>query len=200
MRYDYSKLTLGVDNLLPSITHPLHRAILLNYRRHAILEVSALWEGIFAEDMTVEVPRYKIHGGALPDNGEIELIGEDVQLNYKTMKETHTNVIMLENEKIAVCDWGFFSEATFHTIKPGRYVANATGDVLDDLDAMYIETRQFCMAWPYDERGRMIGEHVYSAPTAILTKCKPEDLCSTEEVRAILMPGINEPATLELVS
>ena len=48
----------AADRLLETTTDPLHRQILENYRRHAILEVCGLWEEIFTPEMTVEHPLY----------------------------------------------------------------------------------------------------------------------------------------------
>ena len=61
MKYDIRQLTLAADTLLKTTTEPLHRKILNNYRRHAMLEVSGRYEEIFAPDMTVEEPFYRVH-------------------------------------------------------------------------------------------------------------------------------------------
>jgi hypothetical protein len=196
MRFDITKLTLGVDQLLPKINNPLHRAILLNYRRHAILEVSGRYEEIFAPDMAAEAQKYRAYGGCI-EGGYAEFVGPEVRSLYKGLVDTKTTVMMLENERIAVADWGFASESTFHTFKPGRYVINASGDTIDDPDAIFIESRVQTMVWLYDGRGRLIGEHVYSEQMAKVRKCPPEEIWLVDEVRETLAPLINAPAPLE---
>lgn len=186
MRFDFTKLTLGVDTMLPSITNPRHRAILLNYRRHAMLETSGRYEEIFSPRMTVEVPEYKVMSKA----GTAVLRGADVVAMYKGLVDTRTTVMMLESERVAVSDWGLLSEALFHTFKPGRHLTEMHEGC--DADAIYIESRWMCMAWPYDEHARMIGEHVYLAPNAVVRRCETEEIWSVEEVREVLAPLINE--------
>jgi hypothetical protein len=48
----------AADRLLETTENPLHRQILENYRRRAILDISGDWEVIFDPDMTVEEPLY----------------------------------------------------------------------------------------------------------------------------------------------
>jgi hypothetical protein len=55
---DMASTISAADRLLETLTDPLHRQIIENYRRHAILEVCGEWEDIFTPDMTVEVPEY----------------------------------------------------------------------------------------------------------------------------------------------
>ncbi|UXC89904.1 hypothetical protein EGM87_12665 [Sphingobium sp. RSMS] len=42
MKYDIRLLTKAADDLLGTVTNPVHRRILINYRRHAIFEVCGL--------------------------------------------------------------------------------------------------------------------------------------------------------------
>jgi len=60
-RLDISKLTRAADEALETTDHPLHRQILENYRRHAILETTGRWREIFTPEMTVEHPIYRNH-------------------------------------------------------------------------------------------------------------------------------------------
>jgi hypothetical protein len=197
MKFDIKNLTNGVDTALSKTTNRLHRAILLNYRRHQMLEVSGRYQEIFVPEMTVEEPEYFIYGG-FHASGVVHLKGETaVKSHYKSMVDRKVTVIMLEQEKVAVADWGFASEAMFHTFKPGRECVNSFGAEIDDPEAVFLESRSVCMAWRYDERGRMIGESVYSAPKATLRKVQPAELLTVEQVRETLAPLINEVEPLE---
>ena len=63
MKYDIRKLTLAADNLLPTLTNPRHRAIIANYRRHAIYEVTGNYEKILSPDMSIAEPQYYLQIG-----------------------------------------------------------------------------------------------------------------------------------------
>ena len=194
MRFDITKLTLAADQLLLTTTKPLHRAILLNYRRHAILEVCGYYEEIFAAEMAVETPKYKIFGGAVPD-GYYAPEGTDVRDMYKGLVDHQTCVMMVTDETLLVNDWGFAWAGD--CIRSNQVeVINSEGDLIDDLDAVYIESRHQAMFWPYDNRGRMISRHVYTAPLATVRKCPPEELLTLSDVREALMPLINDPEML----
>jgi hypothetical protein len=198
MKFDIRNLTNGVDTALSKTTNRLNRSILLNYRRHQILEVSGRYQEIFVPEMTVEEPEYFIYGG-FNASGVVHLKGHDaVKNHYKSMVDRKVTVMMLEHEKVAVADWGFASEALFHSFKPGRECLNSYGAEIDDAEAIFLESRWVCMAWRYDERGRMIGESVYSAPKATLRKLPPAEVLTVEQVRETLEPLINAADPLEL--
>jgi YD repeat-containing protein len=194
MKYDIRLLTKAADALLATLTNPRHRAIIANYRKHAMLEVSGRYEEILAPDMTVEVPDYWLH---FPDRS-IQIVGmEGVRDLYKSLIDTDATVMWLEDEILAVADWGFSSEAVFRTLLPGRTVIERGGEA-DDLEAIYVETSMKSMQWRYDDRGRMIGEHVYSS-VASYRLCPAEDILLRDEVRDILAPLIDRipaPAAL----
>ncbi|RYE40538.1 MAG: hypothetical protein EOP24_40485 [Hyphomicrobiales bacterium] len=59
-----------------------------------------------------------------------------------------------------VADWGFSSNSIFNSFKRGKdLIDNGITDV--DPEGHYNHRQHFAMIWPYDDRGRMIGEHVY---------------------------------------
>ena len=185
MKIDIRLLTKAADELLPTLTNPRHRAIIANYRKHAMLEVSGRYEEILAPDMTVEVPDYYLHS----PSGSVHIQGWDgVHDLYKSLVDTDSTVMLLLDEVIAVGDWGFSSEATYLTWMPGSTVLLRGGQV-DDLDAIYIETTTKSMQWRYDERARMIGEHVYSSG-GTYRLCPADELLTRAEVRDIFAPII----------
>jgi hypothetical protein len=77
-----------------------------------------------------------------------------VQGFYKALVESRTNVIVLENEELAVADWGLATEATFNTFVTGNDLPGG------EPGKFYIVKQLIATHWPYDERGRLIGEHV----------------------------------------
>ncbi|MDM0066989.1 hypothetical protein [Variovorax sp. J31P207] len=190
MKYDIRLLTKAADALLPKLTNPRHRAIISNYRRHALLEVSGLYEELLAPDMVVEEPDYWLFQG-----GTIHYQGMNkVQALYKSLVDTGTCVMMLEDEHLMVDDWGFSSEATFNTFLPG-WIAASRGAEIDDLGATYIATAKYAMHWPYDAQARLIGERVYMGGFTY-RKCPPNEVLTMDEVRETLMPRIEEARAL----
>tara|TARA_R110002074_G_scaffold401345_1_gene599229 strand:+ start:12349 stop:12936 length:588 start_codon:yes stop_codon:yes gene_type:complete len=194
MGYDIRLLTLAADTLLKTTTKPLHRRILENYRRHAMLEVSGRYHEIFLPEMTVEKPFYRV---ATPV-GIMDLDGETaVKGFYQSLIDSGTTVMLLEEENIIVSDWGFASEALYKIFMTAE-AATAAGHVVDDPKGKYIESRMICMMWPYDEKGRLIGERVYPAATCTIEKCAEEDFISLEKARAVFDPLIAESRLTEV--
>jgi hypothetical protein len=151
-KLDITNLTRAADDALATTDNPRHRRILENYRRHALLEVLGRWEEIFEADMTVERPVYflDVDGSSVTLDGAAE-----VQGFYKALVDSRTNIIVLENEQLAVADWGLATEATFNTFVAGPDLPGG------DPEKFYIVKQLIAMHWPYDEQARLIGEHVY---------------------------------------
>ena len=61
-----------------------------------------------------------------------------------------------------------------------------------DEDAMYLMKANIAMIWPYDDRGRMIGEDVweYDDIDRDFIKLDPADVVSTEQAAKLLDPFI----------
>jgi hypothetical protein len=83
---------------------------------------------------------------------------------------------------------GFASNSTFVTYQRGHDLIEK-GFAVEDPDGYYCEYQHFAMIWPYDERGRMKGEHVYE--NKALHRIEPiteEDFITLEDARARLLP------------
>ena len=48
MKIDIRLLTKAANKLVPALTNPRHRAMIANYRKHAMLEVSGLYDELLA--------------------------------------------------------------------------------------------------------------------------------------------------------
>jgi hypothetical protein len=179
-KLDITTLTRAADEALAVTENPLHRRILENYRRHAILEVTGNWRQIFTPEMTVEHPVYRLNA----DGKSITLDGyEQVSRFYSSLEHKATTVMVLEDEQIAVADWGFASEAWFHTYTPARFVPGG------DPDKFYLRRQLVAIHWPYDRRGRMIGEHVYVHDAATETHEIPaHEYITIADAREKLLP------------
>lgn len=181
-----TELTAAADRALQRLTNPRHRQIIANYRLHAMLEVSGRWPEIFAADMTVPHPFYRIAS----QQGLLELDGaEQVQTFYKGLEATDTTVMILDDEELVIDDWGFASEALYNTYMTGEQAA-ARGHAGADSAKKYIEQRWIGMIWPYDPFGRMIGERVYPSQTATYVECADADFLTIPDVRRVFDPLI----------
>jgi hypothetical protein len=185
-RRDIAETISAADKLLETTENLRHRAILENYRRHAILEICGEWEGIFAPDMMVEEPVYyfSITGfdGVVVDGADAV---KDV---YRNLAETQTCVMLVENEHLWVDDWGFASDSNFVTYQRGHNLIEK-GLEVDDPSGYYREIQHFVMVWPYDEPARLIGERVYEdKPLHRIERIAREDFISLGDARERLLP------------
>jgi hypothetical protein len=65
-----------------------------------------------------------------------------------------------------VGDWGVCDEITFHQLALGSNLRLVGYDV-DHVDRLYhVHSRQ-AFIWPYDERARLVGEHLYEDKTSL---------------------------------
>ncbi|AHK36068.1 hypothetical protein [Rhodococcus opacus] len=176
----------GIDAFLEQDLAPLHRRIIENYRRHAILEITGEWEGIFEPDMTVEHPVY--YWNITGMEGVTASGADTVKGIYKTIAEDETAVMLVEDEKLAVADWGFASDSIFNTYVRGQYAPDR-GIEVDDPDGYYILRQHFAMIWRYDERARLIGEHVYeNIALQEISEIPEGDFITLAEAKTALRP------------
>jgi hypothetical protein len=146
--------------LVEHTSQPLHRAILLNFWRHVHLEGAGEYEKIVAPDMMVDHPVYRVTWGANP--AVIE--GKDgVLAFYNSVGEA---VLWHSEDRLAVGDWGVADEITFHQLAKGADL-RAIGYDVDDPERLYHVSSRQAFIWPYDERARLAGEHLYEDKTSL---------------------------------
>jgi hypothetical protein len=165
--------------LLNQTTNPLHRAILLNWWRHVHLEGSGQYDKIVAPDMTVERPVYRVTWGANP--AVIE--GKDgVLAFYNAVAEA---VLWHSDDRLAVADWGVCDELTFHQLARGSDLSMLGYEVADP-DRLYHASSRQVFLWPYDERARLAGEHLYEDKTSLqIEEIDPGEAITPVRVREI---------------
>ena len=186
MKKDVTKMMAGAENLIAKSVNPRHIAILRNYRRHAMLEVSGLVDEIFAPEMTVENPRYVSYmpnGSRLIMNGMAEV----KEHFYGQIIRYGANVMILEDEHIAVDDWGLASEYLSNDYINYRCALERGFDVKDE-NAMYLNRRAVIMTWRYSDDCRLIGEHVSFENGGTIEKLAPQDVVTVAEARRLLSP------------
>lgn len=170
--------------LLDQTTKPLHRAILLNFWRHVHLEGAGDYERIVAEDMMVDHPVYRVTWGANPAVVE----GKDgVLAFYNSVGEA---VLWHSDDFISVADWGVCDELTFHQLASGADL-RAIGYEVDSADALYHVSSRQAFIWPYDERARLVGEHLYEDKTSLqVEQVDPSEAITPAQVREIHREGL----------
>jgi hypothetical protein len=208
-KYDVTKLNVGIEKCLAVTTNPRHRFLLQAYHRHRFLEVAGRYEEIFAPEMMVPNPVYHFHAGGTP----ADLKGqENIKNLYHMWSETNQSIFFAENEQVAVADNFVASTVTVHqqvwgkALTLGRVASHLPGFLSEailhkvlakkgykaDENAMYLYTTFVEMIWPYDDRGRLIGEDVWEVDRdkAEIAKLDPGDVLTTSEARKLLDPLI----------
>ena len=187
--FDVRNVVTEPDALLAVTENPRHRAILLNFRRHALLEVSGRWKEILRPEMVVDDPYYRIN-----ENGKsVHLRGlADIGAFYAGLTEAGLNVFGPIRENIAVADWGLAIESFFGNHVPGR-VLRDQGEDIDDPDAFYQLTHYMASFWPYDADCRLSGEHIYEdTGSRRIEKMDPADVIFPEQARRLLAPLLSD--------
>jgi len=165
--------------LLDRTTSPLQRAILLNWWRHVHLEGAGRFDEIVAPDMMVDHPVYRVTWGANPTVIEGK---EGVLGFYNSVGEA---VLWHSDDRIAVGDWGVADEITFHQLARGADLKAIGYDVEKD-DALYHVSSRQAFIWPYDERARLAGEHLYEDKTSLqIEEVDPSEAITPARVREI---------------
>ncbi len=175
----------AADRLLAVTANPLHRQILENYRRHAILEVTGNWAEIFVPDMTVLEPAYTFDVTGLEG---VKLTGDEVKGFYKALADQQLTVILVEDEQLMVSDWGLASESWFNIYERGSALIGQ-GLTGYQPDGHYVMRQRLAMIWPFDSCGRLTGEHVFEAKAfQQVIEVAEDDFVTLEDARARLLP------------
>jgi hypothetical protein len=193
-RLDITKNVVAQDRLLETLENPRHRHIIENYRRHALLEVSGRHEEIFSPEMSIEEPFYVMNFG--PIQGPLR--GREVRDFYRDMVESGGNVMVMEEEVIAVSDAGLGQEGKISQFMPGAALAAMGMEVGDPAGWYQVRTRVVTF-WPFDERARMIGEHGGSVGPPEVIGVSAGDVITQVEARDKLAPLIRDLPVFDAV-
>ncbi len=115
---------------------------------------------------------------------------EQVEPLYKFWAETNQSIFYSEDESVSVGDFLVVSTMTGYQQTLGSALVAA--GVEAEEDAMYLLKGRVAMVWPYDERGRLVGENVweYDESEHDLIKLDPDEVLTTAEAAALLEPQI----------
>ena len=168
---------------METTTNPRHRFLLMAYYRHRYLELAGRYEEIFVPEMMSDNPAYHVHAGGT----NVKLEGQDAIKNlYRTWADTNQSIFYNQFETVAVGDFMVVSTMIGYQQTLGSTLAAAGTDA--DEDAMYLLRGRVAMLWPYDERGRLIGENVweYDHTEHDLIKLDPDDVLTTQQAAKLL--------------
>jgi hypothetical protein len=209
-RFDVTKLNVAIDRLLETTTNPRHRFLLQAYSRHRYLEVAGRYEEIFAPDMMAMEPQYHFTIGG----GNLDLKGQDqVKSLYRMWAETNQSIFFVEQEEVAVADHFVasaaivFQQVSGKSLKEEKVMSHLPGGIShrlllkalsakgfkpDDKDMYLYKTSGLQMIWPYDDRGRLLGEYQWEAhpDQAEVFKLAPADVLTTAQSGKLLAPFI----------
>jgi hypothetical protein len=186
--FDITETNIAVERLLEVTENPRHRYLLEAYNRHRYLEMAGRYQEIFAPEMTVEHPVYRF---SMVGRGRFKLDGrEEIEALYHRWTETDQCIFYTEDETLAVGDEMIVSRAIIYQQALGSALVRLGIDA--DENAMYLTRANIAMIWPYDERGRMIGEDVteYDDTDRDFIKLDPADVLSAEQAAKLLEPLI----------
>lgn len=185
---DITNTNTAVQELIEVTENPRHRYLLQAYDRHRNLEHAGRYEEIFAPEMTVEHPVYRFNMLGQPP---IVLAGRDqVEPMYRLWAETNQCIFYNESEAVAVGDWMVVS--TMVGYQQTLSATLAAGGVEADEGAVYLVRGRVAMIWPYDERGRLVGENVweYDESEHDVIKLESDQVVTTERAAELLAPHI----------
>jgi hypothetical protein len=185
---DVTKTNAAIERLLEVTENPRHRFLLQAFHRHRYLEIAGRYEEIFAPEMMVEDPVYHFHDAGVDTILEGQ---EAVKGLYRMWAETNQCIFYATQEQLAVADGFVATITTAYQQLLGKVLA-ANGVDVDDQDAMYLYYTTDEMIWPYDDRGRLVGEDVWEVDPskAELIKLDPADVMTVQEAAEKLNPLI----------
>lgn len=174
------------DEMLKQTDNPRHRAMIKNYRRHAMLEVAGRWQEILGPGMLVEHPVYRVFEGgrSLLLDGREQVAGF-----YEAFAASGATVFGPLHEQMFVSDSGLALESYFGNHLRGHQLL-AMGVEVDDPEGYYQLERWIGSFWPYDENCLLIGEHIYENTGSRVVHRIDESQFVTQEVASAALNAI----------
>jgi hypothetical protein len=187
-RLDITQTNVAIDRLLEVTDNPRHRYLLQAYYRHRFLEIAGRFSEIFAPEMMVRNPVYHFRYAGFSARLEGQ---EQVKALYEMWAGTHQSIFAVSGEQVAVADNFVATVATGFQQTLGQSLI-ANGIDVDDPGAYYVYKARTQMVWPYDDRGRLVGEDVWEVDPekAEIYKLDPADVVTTAEAARLLEPLI----------
>jgi hypothetical protein len=186
---DITQQNVAVEKALERTDDPRRRYLLQVYLRHRYLESAGRWEEILDPELTVDEPHYRFTLGRQP---HFELHGkEQIGGLYKHWTDTDQAVFYVSDEQVAVGDHVVMGRGiSWQQTRGSEVPADAGIDV--DPTAMYLSKSAIAMIWPYDDRGRLLGEDVWEFDPSVREYflLDPADVLTAAQARHLLDPFI----------
>jgi hypothetical protein len=181
-----------LDELIGKTVDVHQRKMLLNMRRHILLELSGRWREVLAPEYTVDVPKYR----TVTPLGALELEGLDaVKEFYSQIFETGSGVWTPIEEELVVTDHSVIGEAHFAVFIPGKMLA-AQGFSGLEPDTFYLNTFRQVYVFEFDADAKLVGERSYDSGSGKVYELAPGQLITFEDAAVALKPFIDNPPAL----
>jgi hypothetical protein len=176
-RFDVTNAARIANDLLPSITDPRRRKILVNFRDHALAECCGDYDALMAT-CSKKSQRYETHGAA-PEFAALQPRDyEQLCGYYGGLIDANMYLIHFDVEKLIVGDDELVVEGIVHQLMDGR-TCREIHDI-DDLedDTVYQTAIRTLVIFIFDQDGMGCGEHAYSSALRreLLTPVAPEEV------------------------
>lgn len=186
--FDITYWPRSIDTLYAKTTDPHHRAMLLNMRRHILLELTGRWREVLDPEFTVDVPEYRV----VTPLGAVEPVGmKAVGDFYASLFEARSGVWSPIEEYMVVHDRGVISEALLAAFMSGSALVEAGADL--DPSAEYLVTFNQAYAFEFDKDAKLIGERSYDANNQKFYVVDPADVVTFDMAAEILAPFLANP-------
>ena len=154
-RFDVTKFPRDVEASVERTVNPFHRAILKNYLRHLLLEISGYWDQILVPELTIDEPVYRIgHLGRT-----IVLIGHDeVASFYRATCETGKNVMGGLRMNMCVDDFGVVTEARWAEVLTDILARNEQGVTEADPTPITCSRTTSSRCFSYTRTAKLVGD------------------------------------------
>ena len=183
-RFEITQTNAAVERLIETTENPRHLYLLHAYNRHRYLEMAGRFEEIFTPEMTVDEPVY--HFNLLGTTTTLDG-AEAVKEVYREWTRTGQCIFYTGgDEKLAVSDAMIVSTSTLYQQFPGDILA-ADGVPVDPGVTYLVKTATH-MIWPYDDRGRLVGEDVWEYDESVreIIPLDPADVLTAEQSGELL--------------
>jgi hypothetical protein len=183
-KFDVTQWPRNVEKYLEQTEKPLHRAILKNYLRHLLLEVSGYWNQIIVPELTIAEPMYRVG-----DRGKMQVLTGKAAVEdfYRETFETRTNVMGARTMNMCVEDFGVTTEAYWAHVVPGEFLHDH--DIDADPNAHYLMNYHIFQMFAYASDAKLIGERIYvDSASYSYEELDPADVVTPEQARRELGP------------
>ncbi len=160
-RFNPAHTALVANEYLGSVTDPRRRAILINFRDHALAEAMGDHEALMAT-CSKKSQRYEAYTGGDDFSAMQPQSYEALWDYYKALIDLNMYLIHSEPEKIIVGDDELAVEIMVHQVISGRQAIDFFGVTEADPDVIYQAHNRTLVVFVFDEEGKGCGEHAYT--------------------------------------